>query len=99
MAENAGAAQARELLGALHEHVDEISQKIEKVECRGRRASIRGAAHDRRLQNELRRELYEAHRLIDGLHRRFPDALQASQDGHTRRGLSPGRPYSHGPRN
>jgi hypothetical protein len=90
MAENAGAAQARELLGALHQHVAEISQKIEKAECRGRRASIRGAAPDRRLQSELRRELYEAHRLIDGLHRRFPETLHASQREHGRRVSSAG---------
>jgi hypothetical protein len=90
MAENTGAAQARELLGALHEHVAEISQKIEKAECRGRRASIRGATHDRRLQSSLRRELYEAHRLIDGLHRRFPETLRTSQREHGRRVSSAG---------
>ena len=84
MAENTGAAQARELLGALHEHVAEISQKIDKSECRGRRVSIRGATHDRRLQSELRRELYEAHRLIDGLHRQFPETLHASPHEHGR---------------
>ena len=89
MAENAGPAQARELLGALHEHVDEISQKIEKAKCRGRRSSIRGAAHDRRLQNSLRQELYEAHRLIDGLHRRFPETLQVPQHERGPRALSP----------
>jgi hypothetical protein len=43
MADDAGAAQARELLGALHEHVADISHKLETAERRGRPASIRGA--------------------------------------------------------
>ncbi|MET0698924.1 MAG: hypothetical protein ABWY93_04600 [Mycobacterium sp.] len=73
MIEDAGAAQARALLKELHGHVAELSQKIEAAEGRGHRASIRGAALDRRAHNTLRRELYEAHRLIDGLHRRFPE--------------------------
>jgi hypothetical protein len=84
MADNAGAAQAQELLGALHEHVADISHKLETAERRGRPASIRGATHDRRLQNSLRQDLYEAHRLIDGLHRRFPDTLPASRREHGR---------------
>jgi hypothetical protein len=58
MAENTGAAQERELLGALHEHVAEISQKIDKSE----------------------------YRLIDGLHRRFPETLHASPREHGRPG-------------
>ena len=73
MVDDAGSAQAWLLLGELYEQVGEISQKIETAESRGHRASIRGAAHDRRHQSALRRELYEAHRLIDGLHRRFPE--------------------------
>lgn len=72
MVDDAGSAQARLLLGELYEQVAGISRKIEKAESRSRRESIRGAAHDRRHQSALRRELYEVHRLIDGLHRRFP---------------------------
>jgi hypothetical protein len=73
MIEDAGAAQAQALLKELHGHVAELSHKIEVAESRGHRASIRGAALDRRTHNTLRRELYEAHRLIDGLHRRYPE--------------------------
>jgi hypothetical protein len=39
MAENTGAAQARELLGALYEHVAEISQKID-IASRNKVASL-----------------------------------------------------------
>jgi hypothetical protein len=73
MVDDAGSAQARLLLGEPYEQVAAISHKIEMAENRRHRASIRGAAHDRRHQSALRRELYEAHRLIDGLHRRFPE--------------------------
>jgi hypothetical protein len=72
MGDEMGAAQARALLKELFEQVADISRKLERAELRGHRTSARGAVHDRRLQSELRRELYEAHRLIDGLHRRFP---------------------------
>jgi hypothetical protein len=75
MVEDAGAAQARALLRELGEQVAEISHKLEAAERRGSRSSIRGATHDRRQRSTLRRELYEVHRLIDGLHRRFPETL------------------------
>ena len=78
MVEDAGAAQARALLRELCEQVAEISHKLEAAERRGARTSIRGATHDRRHRSTLRRELYEAHRLIDGLHRRFPETLPPS---------------------
>jgi hypothetical protein len=75
MVEDAGTAQARILLSALHEQIITISQKLEAAEMRGLRTSIHGAMHDRREQAELRRDLYEAHRLLDGLHKRFPQTL------------------------
>lgn len=75
MSEDVGAAQARALLRELGEHVADISRKLEAAELRASRTSIRGAAHDRRHRSTLRRELYEAHRLIDGLHRRYPETL------------------------
>lgn len=75
MIEDAGAAQARALLREMQQQVAEISSKIEKAEQRDCAASIRGAAHQRRAHSALRRELYEAHRLIDGLHGRFPETL------------------------
>jgi len=50
-----------------------VSHELERVEeeC-NRRTSTRGAALQRRQRAELRRDIYEAHRLIDGIHRRFP---------------------------
>ena len=72
MVDNIGVAQARILLAALDEQVDEISRELEAIERRGHRVSIRGATLDRRCEAELRRNLYEAYRLIGGLHRRFP---------------------------
>jgi hypothetical protein len=65
-------AQARELLQALHRHVEDISHKLELVEGRTHAVQGRAAAAARRRAADLRREFYEAHRLIDGLHRRFP---------------------------
>jgi predicted metal-dependent hydrolase len=76
--DEADVAQARELLQALHKQVEDISQKLESIE--GRIHAVQGcaAAAARRKGTGLRRELYEAHRLIDGLHRRFPDARVAA---------------------
>jgi hypothetical protein len=71
--DDADTAQARELLQSLHAHVDEISKKVESAEGRTRRVQGHAAVVARRRVASLRHELYEAHRLIDGLHRRFPD--------------------------
>jgi len=71
MAEDTGVAQARELLSALNEHVEDITRKIDNIEKRCR-ASVRGATLDRKHRNELRKDLYEAYRHIDRIHRRFP---------------------------
>jgi hypothetical protein len=71
--DDADTAQARELLQSLHAHVDEISAKVESAEGRTRRVQGHAAVVARRRVASLRHELYEAHRLIDGLHRRFPD--------------------------
>jgi Mg2+ and Co2+ transporter CorA len=73
MPDDAEAAQARALLDELHEHVEKVSRKIEIVERRNGRRSVRGIAHVHRQHSELRRDLYEARRLIDGLHRRYPE--------------------------
>jgi len=67
-------AQAKQLLQSLHAHVDEISKKVESAESRTRRVQGHAALVARRRVASLRHELYEAHRLIDGIHRRFPDA-------------------------
>jgi hypothetical protein len=77
MVEDASTAQAREMLGSLEGHLVGLGRKLERVEeeC-NRRTSTRGAALQRRQRAELRRDIYrdiyEAHRLIDGIHRRFP---------------------------
>jgi hypothetical protein len=72
MREDADTAQARQLLHFLYAHVDEISQKLEAAEDRCRQENGRNQSRVRREAAILRRDLYEAHRLIDGLHRRFP---------------------------
>jgi predicted RNase H-like nuclease (RuvC/YqgF family) len=72
--DDADTAQARELLRSLHAHVDEISEKVESAESRTRRAQGHAALVARHRVASLRHELYEAHRVIDRLHRRFPDA-------------------------
>jgi predicted RNase H-like nuclease (RuvC/YqgF family) len=72
MREDADTAQARELLHFLHAQVEEISQKLEAAENRTRQRHGRTQSFARREAASLRRELYEAHRLIDGLHNRFP---------------------------
>lgn len=65
--------QARQLLVALYDQVADISRKLETVDARNRRARARGNLRMDPRAGDLRRELYEAHRLIDGLHRRFPE--------------------------
>jgi hypothetical protein len=78
-ADDIAVAQARILLAALDEQVDEISRELEAIERRGPRMSIRGAVLDRRCEAKLRRDLYEAYRLIGGLNRRFPDTPHPPQ--------------------
>jgi hypothetical protein len=80
MADETAVAQARELLKALHEHVAEISQKLDAEEKRASRAVARGVTYDHRRKAGLRRDLYEVHRLIDGLYRRFPQTRQAEHE-------------------
>ena len=84
-------AQARALLGELYGHVEDISHKLEAAEERNRRASARGNSRRDSTAGILRRELYEAHRLIDGLHRRYPQTAPDSRrsvTGHQRRTVS-----------
>jgi len=75
MLDDAEALQARTLLKELRDQVEKVSRKLEIVEQRNQRRSARGIAHVHRQQSELRRELLEAHRLMDGLHRRYPETL------------------------
>jgi hypothetical protein len=79
MAEDAGTAQARKLLGELYGHVADVSRKLEAADERNQRARARGMTRKDPIANVLRRELYEAHRLIDGLHRRYPETTPRSR--------------------
>jgi hypothetical protein len=75
MDDDAGSAQARALLAELRGHVTDLSHKLQAAEERNRRAQLRGISRRDPAAGNLRRELGEAHRLIDGLRRRFPDAV------------------------
>lgn len=75
MLDDVEALQARTLLKELRAQVEKASRQLEIVEQRNQRRSARGTAHVHRQQSELRRELREAHRLMDGLHRRYPETL------------------------
>jgi hypothetical protein len=88
MVDDAGAAQARALLRELYEQVAVISNKLEAAERSVARTSIRGATQDRRQRSALRSELYEAHRLIDGIHRRFPETVPTARSNRGRRVMS-----------
>jgi hypothetical protein len=77
--EDVGSAQARKLLGELYGHVAEVSRKLEAADERNQRARARGTTRKDPVANILRRDLYETHRLIDGLHRRFPETAPPSR--------------------
>ncbi|WP_234802588.1 hypothetical protein [Mycobacteroides salmoniphilum] len=74
MADDASLAQARVLLASLYEHINEVSQSMAKTEEWMRLPTRHPVALRRRQQrvHELRKDLYEAHHLVTGLHRRFP---------------------------
>ncbi len=77
MADDAGTAQARELLRELHDQVGNVSRKLAAVESHDQCTSVRGELQDRRQLSALRQELSELHYLIAGLHRRYPETLYA----------------------
>lgn len=71
--ETANIAQARLLLGALWEQVEETSVKIEDEEARVAGKPAGSPARPRRVSTaQLRKELYQLHGMIDGINRRFP---------------------------
>jgi hypothetical protein len=70
--DDAGSAQAQALLRELHGHVAGLAHKLEAAEQRSRRARARGNTRKDPVTSILRRDLHEAHRLIDGLHQRYP---------------------------
>ncbi|ORA58451.1 hypothetical protein EJ571_15365 [Mycobacteroides franklinii] len=66
-------AQARVLLTSLHEHVDELTRTISETEHQIRRAKHGSTLRNKHLRiRRMRQDLYEAYRLIDQLHHRFP---------------------------
>lgn len=72
--EDPSVAQARVLLTSLDEHIDTLTQSIGKVEHRLRHTPQHTASwrHLRQRMAAMRKDLHEAHRMVDGLHRRFP---------------------------
>ncbi len=71
--ESANIAQARLLLGALWEQVEDTSRKIEDEEARVARRPTGAPARPHRVNTvQLRKELYQLHGMIDGINRRFP---------------------------
>lgn len=88
MVENISVAQARVLLTSLYEHVNEISLSIAKVERQLQHSTrVYSLRHHRLRIQGMRKDLHEAHRLIDGLHRRYPGAREPRP--HLRETLSP----------
>ena len=73
VAEDAGVAQARMLVGLLRDEIAAISDKLKAPDSDVHRRTEHG--HHRRVRRAavLRRQFYEAHRLLDGLYRRFPE--------------------------
>lgn len=71
--ESANIAQARLLIGALWEQVEDISRRIEDEEARVARRPAGSPARPHRVNTaQLRKELYQLHGMIDGINRRFP---------------------------
>ena len=69
----ANVAQARLLLAALWEQVEETSRKIEAEESRVARGRVGTRVRSHRVNTaQLRKELYQLHGMIDGINRRFP---------------------------
>ena len=78
MGDDTEGAQARKFLSELYGHVDDVSRKLQAADERNRRAQARGRTRRDPVVSTLRRELREAHRLIDGLHRRYPQTAPRS---------------------
>ena len=82
MIENASLLQARILVRSLYEHVSAVTEKLALAERGIRSPSVRSYPSSMRRQREkmilMRKDLYEAHRLIEQLHRRFPETRDAT---------------------
>jgi hypothetical protein len=77
MGEDAETAQARLLAALLKEQISAISNELDAEANLDPEPQVVGDAHDHR-RDRLRRQLSEAHRLIDNLYRRFPQVLDSS---------------------
>lgn len=89
MGEDAETEQAEALLSELRKRAAATAHHLERAESRRVRTSAHGKAFDRRLKSALRNELSEVHRLIDGLHRRYPQTRQPTWSGSVRAGSRP----------
>lgn len=89
--EDPSVAQARVLLASLYQHIDALTQSMAKVEQRLRHTPQHTASwrHLRQRLAAMRKELLEAHRMIDGLHRRFPASRDVITSPDQRREVSP----------
>ena len=79
MPEHTDAAQARVFVELLMEHIERVSVSLERAEARARRARADPHSDDEPDARTLREELYELHRMVDRLHRRFPRAPGADR--------------------
>ena len=84
------------LAGLLRATIADLSQRLEAPATPLRRGrSLGGGAQSRQPVNALRREFHEAHRLLDGLYRRYPEmvaGLRPPREGvHTGRAHQPPR--------
>jgi hypothetical protein len=75
MIEDASLAQARMMITVLRGEITEISDELQTTEKHLRRqAPERGPSYRVKRITFLRQQLFEAHRLIEGLYRRFPES-------------------------
>ncbi len=85
MAEDPQVAQARQLLKALDAQICDISERLDSLAQRRGRSPH----YDPRPQRALRALLDEAHRHVDGIHRRFPET-RPERAGSSSRHRAPG---------
>jgi hypothetical protein len=66
------------LVGLLRDEIADLSDKLKAPDSDVHRRT--GHGHHRRVRRAavLRRRFFEAHRLLDGLYRRFPETFDAS---------------------
>lgn len=91
MIENVSLLQARILVRSLYEHVSAVTEKLAAAERRMQSPNARTYPSSMRRQREkmtlMREDLYEAHRLIEQLHRQFPETRDVTwliADDHSR---------------